>query len=51
MDLIHAVSKNIEVIVKPVLMLEKLSDIGKSVILLMLSEPNVKNVVKQELIP
>lgn len=49
MVLTHAVSKNIEVIVKLVLMQERLSDIGKNVILLMLSEPNVRNAVRQEL--
>lgn len=41
MVLTRAVNKNIEVIVKLVPMQEKLSDIGKSVILLMLSEPSV----------
>ena len=48
MVLTHAVNKSIEAIVRLALMREKLNDIGKSVILLMLSEPNVLNVVKQE---
>lgn len=41
MVLTHAASKSIEVIVKLAPTQEKLSGIGKSVILLMLSEPNV----------